>query len=827
MFEGCKNLTILKIRNFDTSSVVTMNNMFTNCQRLTSLNLSNFDTSKVISMNNIFQNCKELNSLDLSKFDTSNVIYMNSLFSGCTQISSINLSSFNTSKVNNMFSMFKGCNNLETIDLTSFDTSNVTNMSYMFSNCKNLNSLNLSNFVTNKLKSISYMFENCYKLKSLDLSNFNTSIVTNMEVAFSGCNSLESLDISSFSTSSVIEMSRMFENCKALKNLNVHNFDTSNVISMNEMFQNCENITTLNLSSFDTSNVTYMNKIFEGCKNLTELNLSNFNTSNVKNFENMFSKCEKLVSLNLTNFDNSKVSKMNNMFKNCKSLTYLNINNFNFSSVNYQNEMFSGCISLITIELNNYRFSGNNTNLMYCLNLSKPKYNIEAYNCSGYCNNSLYGFEYNDTCYKACPKKTNVLNTNITDYLCKNLNCEKLGKYYNYNQTDCIDEIPDGYFLNDSNYNTIDKCYRDCKTCDKKEFSFNSNCNSCIDTLYLQYFDFGNCTSSCINGYYNDSNNNKICYCPMNKCKECTLESLNKSLCISCNTEKNFYPIHNESSINNNFIDCYNETQIGYFLYNNSFYEKCYKSCKSCSNIGNESNHNCIECLDNYKLIFQNNCIDNCFNDEVFKYEYKKKCYDVCPFGTINFNNSYLCEDLNCSNYYNSNGTECIDEIQEGYYLYNETLKTVQKCHGKCQKCSFKSTQKNLCISCNNNKGYYPLLNDTMNEYPFINCYNYTPFGYYLVNNTYILDKRCDKFEDFISNNSNSNSNLSYFFCPFYYYCDSTNTFFCTKSKECPENYKKLIVNKNKCIEKCSNDLEYRYEYENKCYDYCPNGTTN
>jgi hypothetical protein len=41
----------------------------------------------------------------------------------------------------------------------------------------------------------------------------------------------------------------------------------------------------------------------------------------------------------------------------------------------------------------------------------------------------------------------------------------------------------------------------------------------------------------------------------------------------------------------------------------------------------------------------------------------------------------------------------------------------------------------NLCISCNNEQGYYILFNDTSNKYGFINCYNQSPIGYYLDTN--------------------------------------------------------------------------------------------
>ena len=43
----------------------------------------------------------------------------------------------------------------------------------------------------------------------------------------------------------------------------------------------------------------------------------------------------------------------------------------------------------------------------------------------------------------------------------------------------------------------------------------------------------------------------------------------------------------------------------------------------------------------------------------------------------------------------------------------------------------------------------------------------------------------------------------------------------------CFSNTKKIIIELNKCVEDCNTDnSEYKYEYNNKCYIKCPNGTT-
>ena len=61
-------------------------------------------------------------------------------------------------------------------------------------------------------------------------------------------------------------------------------------------------------------------------------------------------------------------------------------------------------------------------------------------------------------------------------------------------------------------------------------------------------------------------------------------------------------------------------------------------------------------------------------------------------------------------------------------------MKTIDKCNDKCQNCNLESVQKNLCLSCNIENGYYPLLNNDSINNTFINCYNQSIKGYILDN---------------------------------------------------------------------------------------------
>jgi hypothetical protein len=127
------------------------------------------------------------------------------------------------------------------------------------------------------------------------------------------------------------------------------------------------------------------------------------------------------------------------------------------------------------------------------------------------------------------------------------LNCKSKNKYVNYEQTECIDEVPKGFYVNDTNINTIDKCYPDCLTCSAGGTKEKMNCVKCQPSLYLKD---GNCVKTYTCPYkffyqikidsYADINQkicldeNEICPCALpfyytqtNECVEsCPLELL-------------------------------------------------------------------------------------------------------------------------------------------------------------------------------------------------------------------------------------------------------------------------------------------------------------
>ena len=562
-----------------------------------------------------------------------------------------------------------------------------------------------------------------------------------------------------------------------------------------------------------------------------------------------------------------------------------------------------------------YYFDSNRT--YYCVDECPTNYNklIESKRiCIDECSNDpIYKYEINNTCYDSCGTK-----------------------YYSYDRKECIDTIPDGFYCNNTEEKTIDKCHDNCATCKEGPTNDNNNCLTCKDS---KYYDLGNCSAQCINGNFTDIDNIIKCKCSTNiTCKYCSKESKQYNLCETCNNEEGYYPkLNDENNINNSIINCYSNDSItdGYYLNMISkYYEPCYYTCKKCNQSGDEYNNNCLECNSGYqiKTDFENDyncynicvnyyyfdsnnkyycvnecpsnynkllgsrCVDNCSDFENFKFEYENKCYNECPsISHISNDNSFLCiPNLNCNDkYYSYNQTVCIDTIPDGFYCNDTNLKTIDKCHDNCQtckegptndnnncltckdskyydlgncvincsngyftdsdnitkckcsnnisckKCSNESNLSNLCASCNIDEGYYPKIDELRNDF-FINCYK-EPERYFLDTNEkiykpcYSTCKKCNepgndsnnKCIDCISGYEfkiNENDYNCYEKCIYYYYFDSDNKHHCTNYNNCPTNYKS-IISKRKCINDCSKDDYYKYEYQDICYDKCPTNT--
>ena len=565
-------ITIIRIIWYN-KQLTTCENMFHWIDYITKIDLSQFDSSKVVTTSGMFYKCTGLTEINLSNFDTSSVTNMAHMFLACESLTSIDVSSFNTSKVENMLNLFGYDKELLSVDLSNFDTSKVTNMNYMFYECSKITSINFSNYNTKSVLTYNAMFKNCRCLISVDISSFNTSKANDINAMFYGCTNLEKI---------------------------VQNFDTSNVSNLNYMFYGCSKLTSLNLSNFNMTNVKLMQSMFEDCESLENIEFNNSITINeITNIKSLFSGCKNLNSLDLSFMDISHITNMDFMFYNSENLKYLNISSFDTSSINSMISTFDGCISLNYINIGSFIendtlnltniFNDISENLIICIkNISKAEniillmrekninndcsdlcmsensiYTVNNNSCSGYCsNNGLYKYKYNNKCL---------------------INCNNY--YISYNQRECQNEIPDGYYQNSSLLKTLDKCPDKCSICSYESMK-NNSCISCNSKYYKLFSgNFVDCFIECPEGYINVGN---VCEIYTEMKTEITKEEIIKTTEITQETESKIREATSEKIIEksteiliNKLTDIYTNNYCDDKLYILVETDLCIEKCSS------------------------------------------------------------------------------------------------------------------------------------------------------------------------------------------------------------------------------------------------------
>ena len=499
-------------------------------------------------------------------------------------------------------SLFQDCNVVE-VDLSNFDTSGLVSMKNMFLNCYSLKIVNFEGIDTSLVTTMESLFEYCFSLESLDLSAFVTTKVKNMDRMFNYCMDLTSLDIINFETKNVESMEEIFASCISLKSIDLSKMDTSSVTNMNSMFYGCSSLKTIDLSKMDTSNVINMNSMFYGCSSLISIDLSNFHLA--ENINAFFSFCSSLESIKFSS-EMKYVSNINNIFSSCSSLKSIDLSSFNLSEINGMDYLFSECNSLTYLDLSNIHI------------LSPISMAYTFYKCI-----SLK--EINFTNFKVSP-----ISINNIFFECISL------KSLDLNGFDTSSTINMEYaFFNCENLTSLNLSNFNTSLVTSMQSMF-SKCSSLI-SLDLSNFE----TSNVFFMSY-----------MFEECSE--LRSLDLS---------NF-DTQNANNLNSMFSKCVNLKFINFYNYKfidktpigNIFFSTpeiliiCIK--ENSSQFSHLYSKNCIinDCSKsinyNKKLIHDNKkCIDDCMDDEIYKYNYDIYCYDTCPIGThSNKENKYLCE---------------------------------------------------------------------------------------------------------------------------------------------------------------------------------------
>ena len=413
-------------------------------------------------------------------------------------------------------------------------------------------------------------------------------------------------------------------------------WDSNDIDSCRNLFRSNNYMTEIDLNNFDISKVTSMWCMFRECSSLTTLNLTKLDTSKLKEMNGLFIDCTSLTSINLSNFYTSECVKMESIFIGCKNLEYINIENFNSSTYEEFHSIFEQVPE----------------NVVICI---KEDY-------------------YNDKILDQIKSKA-----------CYNIDC------------------------------SWDWRLKQKKLIDKENKCINSCSN---DSQYIYEYS-GKCYDNCLININEKSLN--ICECELEQCLFCANEvAIQKGLCTKCNY--NYYPKENDPLNIDEYINCYKEIKEYYLDNNEGLFKKCYETCDSCEIGGDVINHNCLICKPYYKFktiknnylncynncsfyyYFDNNsiyctnnyscpeghdklienkmeCTNSCSYDNNYIYGFRKRCYKVCPEGSIKPENDSIRNIFYCK-------PICSEKTPY------EIIST-QEC---VEKCSIKDITNNLCI---------------------------------------------------------------------------------------------------------------------------------
>ena len=280
--------------------------------------------------------------------------------------------------------------------------------------------------------------------------------------------------------------------------------------------------------------------------------------------------------------------------------------------------------------------------------------------CVDSCSNTSYPYEYLGKCYDNCPIGTSYKHNNI-----------------------CYE------------------CDSDCKECYFDDSS-NCICISCKDSN--KFLNNEKCVSSCDYGFYID-NSNKIC-CTLEKCSQCSKESLDQNFCTACNN--GYFPKYNDILNQKESFDCYQNLN-GYYLFelnSNYYFKECYSTCQNCITGGTSEFHNCETCKVNFKLEVEFNSYKNCY-EECDNYYYLDKENNLFCTGSLECPEEYniLIEEkkqcvIGCdpnSKYKYEFRKQCLEECPEGSEE-SETKKYF--CEIICEKNSpFELISNQTCVS--------------------------------------------------------------------------------------------------------------------------------
>ena len=413
-----------------------------------------------------------------------------------------------------------------------------------------------------------------------------------------------------YNPSEVIVIGNLKSTC--IKSCYLENKDNNEVIikfesqinTCENMFNGLGNIIEADLSNFDASRVTNMVNMFLSCTKLKRIDFGDIDTSLIKTIQAIFAHCEELAFVDMSKFNTKNLENIQDTFAFCSKLMAVKMENFDTSKITLMRGLFYRCYALKYADLSNF--------LTTCIR--DVCYMFE--DCHSLIYADLSSFIIHNTIEAENPfyKANSNLKICVTD----DTTISKLPGSRNQ----CSDNCFNNNIKIDLGTNT---CIKNCNQCSNKYEYYNLCFQACPENTYPKINKFL-CLDKKPKGYYLDNNIHQY-----NLCYE-TYKDCNKK-----GNEKN-----------NNCIECKN----GYNFLTDSMYSSntnCYPICNNFFYFDESNIFHCItECPEQFNkiIIEKNKCINECKNDDTYRYEYNNICYQDCPTKSRFLFNNYCIDKI-------------------------------------------------------------------------------------------------------------------------------------------------------------------------------------
>ena len=333
----------------------------------------------------------------------------------------------------------------------------------------------------------------------------------------------------------------------------------------------------------------------------------------VSNCDSMFSDLENLKDVDLSNFDGTLITTMSYMFWDCINLESVNFTNLKTPSLTDIGGLFSGCNSLLSADLSYLDTSSvimMGSMFSYCTSLTSV--NLSNLNTSKVTTMS-YLFS---TCTSLTSVDLSNLDTssvvriNFMFQECLSLTSIDLSKF----KTDSL-EIAFGLFSDCENLKYIDMSNFDVSKATSLSYLF----NGCQNLEYINFNNFkeGNQITD-KNMFFNGIPNN-ITYCINNKENmPLIMGELNNRNCTINDCSEDWSSKQKLEIPEKNICvyDCSEDNK-----YQHQFKNKCYENCPDGTILSSDNKLCLIQCTEDIPFEFQEECVSECKGIDFFNNE--------------------------------------------------------------------------------------------------------------------------------------------------------------------------------------------------------------